>query len=276
VSSRRSEALSACAKLLAPLVPLLLRLDISAGEFGALCKSVFVHAAAKQLAKRSRRVTQSAIAIVTGLTRAEVKRVLSQPVFSLQGKDWERQRAVRVIQGWRNDPEFSSRDGKAKDLQVKGRVGSFRSLVRKYSGDIPVRAMLDELAAMSAIRKLPDGRLRLKSQTSASTFEKGSMRTFGQRSADVMATLVHNVEAREERLFEDSVSEPIDEYLLPMLKQRIATHGENFLELIEDQLSHPPIRTSKRTTRTKRRARLGVTVVVHQSDSSVASRSKQS
>lgn len=273
MSTRRSEALSACAKLLAPLVPLLIRLGISAGEFAALCRSVFVHAAARELAKRSRRVSQSGIAIVTGLTRAEVKRVLSQPAFSLQEKDWQRQRAMRVIQGWRNDPEFCSR-GKAKDLQPKGRVGSFRSLVRKYSGDIPVRAMFDELTAMSAIKRLSDGRIRLKSQATASSFEKGSMRTFGDRSGDVLATLIHNLETKNDRLFEASVSEGVDEYLLPTLKQRIAIHGENFLELIEDQLSHPPIRSRKHGIGSKRRARLGVTVIVHQNDSRLDSPSK--
>ena len=90
------------------------------------------------------------------------------------------------------------------------------------------------------------------------------MQAFAERSAEVLSTLVSNLQKKDDRLFQESVSEEIDEYLLPVLKHRIATHGQNFLDLVADQLRHPPVRGRKVGVRTRRRARLGVTVIVHQ------------
>jgi Family of unknown function (DUF6502) len=49
------------------------------------------------------------------------------------------------LDGWARDPEYSSRTGIQRPLPVRGRYGSFYSLAKKFSGDIPPKATLDEL-----------------------------------------------------------------------------------------------------------------------------------
>lgn len=41
---------------------------------------------------------------------------------------------------------------------------SFSELVKRYSGDIPVRAVLDELLRVGAVKQLRDGRICLLSR----------------------------------------------------------------------------------------------------------------
>jgi Family of unknown function (DUF6502) len=57
----------------------------------------------------------------------------------------------KVIQGWRTDREFITRAGHTKRLQIVGARGSFARLVRKHGGDVPHRAVLDELRRIGAV-----------------------------------------------------------------------------------------------------------------------------
>jgi hypothetical protein len=57
----------------------------------------------------------------------------------------------RVIDGWRADREFLNPAGKPKQLPISGSRGSFARLVSKYGGDIPHRAVLDELRRIGGV-----------------------------------------------------------------------------------------------------------------------------
>jgi hypothetical protein len=261
----RSEAVYACGELLIPLVKLLLQLGISAGEFAGLAKRAYVKAAAVQLLTSSRRVSQSRIAIVTGLTRAEVKKLLNAPVNVDVQREWQLHRAIRVLNGWHDDPEFTRRDGRPKDLPIKGRGSSFQALVRRYSGDIPMRAMLDELLAAAAVKKQPNGQLRVKARTIAvSGMQPRAIQALGEKTRDLLSTLVHNLEQPEDWRFEGTAtSASIDPRVAPLLKQVILTQGRSFLDRIEHQLNHSPMADQKKI-RESAPVRLGVTVFLHE------------
>ena len=94
-------------------------------------------------------MNHSRVAAQTGLTRADVKRLLRHNVFTSAHRS--QTPVERVIDGWRSDREFATRPGHPKRLQISGLRGSFARLVRKYGGDVPHRAVLDELRRIGAV-----------------------------------------------------------------------------------------------------------------------------
>jgi hypothetical protein len=57
----------------------------------------------------------------------------------------------RVIDGWRSDRQFG-KPGRPRRLKISGRSQSFARLVKQYGGDVPHRAVLDELRRIGAVR----------------------------------------------------------------------------------------------------------------------------
>lgn len=259
----RAHALAASKRILAPLVRVLIKLGISAPELSAVCRQVYVEAAAERLAQSTRRVSRSRIAIVTGLTRAEVTRLLRSRAAGVETHQRYLHRASRVLNGWLTDSEFTSRNGRPRQLPLKGSRGSFHALVKRYSGDIPPRAMLDELSSISAIRRRKDGRIELNARarvgTSMNSKQLGALAANGRI---VLDTLCHNVEDPANPIFASNVSGiAVDPRVVDILLARIEAHGTEFLRRIDDQFRHPPRGFSTRAQ--QRPERIGVTVVAY-------------
>lgn len=116
----------------------------SVGEFINTAKSAFVSAAASEISSRGKRPSISRIATITGLSRAEVAKIRageSEAKAAIADP-----RTERVMYGWYTDPEFVDDSGAPRVLPMFGET-SFEQLVRRFSGDIPRRALLDELIA---------------------------------------------------------------------------------------------------------------------------------
>jgi Family of unknown function (DUF6502) len=257
----RAQALTACGQVLVPLARMLIDLGISAAEFSDACKQIFVHAAADRLAGSTRRLNRSRIAIVTGLTRAEVTKILGLPPSGKRTLQSHLHRARRVITGWRTDSEFASRQGRPRTLPVKGRRGSFEALVKRYSGDIPTRAMFDELLAMSVVIRQKNGRVRLGMGKTAATNARKFV-LLGQQGRALLETLCHNLQNPNKARFVGTVTgRKIDQQVLDLLSQRIHTQGREFLSRIEDQFKHPP--RAHKTRGDAEPSTLGVTVFTY-------------
>lgn len=98
------------------------------------------------------------------MTRKEVQRLLRLPSDTKSIADEEYHRPSRVITGWLRDSDFGDGKGHPRPLRMEGRRASFEALVKCYSGDIPVRALLDELLRVGAVKHLKDGRICLLSR----------------------------------------------------------------------------------------------------------------
>lgn len=129
--------------ILRPLVRILHRKGIAFGEFSQIARQVYVEAAAASLLESGDKVTTSRIAITTGLTRKDVAQ-LRQLEGSNSLPNSRYNRYVRVISGWISDVDFQEA-GQPAMLALQGNGRSFESLVNRYSGDMPYRAMLKEL-----------------------------------------------------------------------------------------------------------------------------------
>jgi hypothetical protein len=153
--------------LLTEFALVLLPRGMTPKRFATLARSAFVQAASEMSKLRNGRVNHSRVAAQTGLTRADVKRLLKYNAFGSTNRG---QTAVeRVIDGWRADREFLDHTGRPRRLPISGARSSFARLVNKYGGDIPHRAVLDELRRIGAVidaggnvrlRKSPDLRQR--------------------------------------------------------------------------------------------------------------------
>ena len=150
-NSRTMRGAAALQDLLTEFALVLLPRGVTPKWFGELARSAFVRAAADISRLRNGRVNHSRVAAQTGLTRADVKRLLKQKEFEASKRGLTA--VEKVVEGWRADAEFFSRPGHSKRLRISGRRGSFAHLVRKYGGDVTHRAVLDELRRVGAVHE---------------------------------------------------------------------------------------------------------------------------
>lgn len=157
-----SQALSAAlVRMLSPLVRLLLRRGVSFKAFSDLLRWLYVDVAMEEFGISGRKQSVSRVSVITGLTRKEVSRLINLPGQQDQASSDKYNRLSRVIAGWRRDPEFRDKRGAAASLDIRGNGSGFSELVRRYSGDMTPRAVLDELLRVGAVRQLGNGRIKL-------------------------------------------------------------------------------------------------------------------
>ena len=159
VGFRTTRGTAVLQDVLAELALTLLPRGMTPGRFSEMASTAFVQAAADISRLRNGRVNHSRVAAQTGLTRADVKRLLKQSTFDAARRGPPP--VERVIDGWRTDRTFAIRPGRPKRLRLSGTKGSFTCLVRKYGGDVPHRAILDELRRIGAISDR-DGSVELR------------------------------------------------------------------------------------------------------------------
>jgi Family of unknown function (DUF6502) len=137
-------------KFLEALAGVLLARGMTPRRFGELARFAFVRAATERARLRNGRVNQSRVAAQTGLSRADVKRLLLQSAAQ-QANRLAQAPVERVLDGWRADRQFSGPPGRPRRLRLSGAGPSFVGLVKKYGGDVPHRAVLDELRRIDAV-----------------------------------------------------------------------------------------------------------------------------
>jgi hypothetical protein len=236
------QALSAATlQLLRPLVTILLRNNVSHRTFAELAKLVYVEVANTEFRIAGKKQTTSRIAILTGLTRKEVQRLLAQPPDTEPVSAEEYHRASRVITGWVRDPDFGDGKGHPHPLRMEGKRASFSTLVKRYSGDIPIRAMVDELLRVGAVKQLKDGRICLLSRGYIP--QKGSvekLQVLGSDTADLIMTIDHNLYQKptkprfQRKVMYDNV--PVE--AAREFQTLAAAQGQELLEAIDRWLAH--------------------------------------
>ncbi len=152
--SLKQTLLAAFRVLMSPLVRILLRHGISYAEFAEVAKAVYVETAIRDFKVVGKRATRTRIAVITGLTRKEVKRVIDEAVKERYELKTSYNRLGRVLVGWHTDPEFIGPYGMPLELQYESGNPAdvtFAGLVKKHSGDMSPRSILDELVRVGAV-----------------------------------------------------------------------------------------------------------------------------
>lgn len=189
---------SAVLRILRPLVRILLRHGVSFGSFADLARAVFVDVAAQDFAIPGRKQSVSRIAVLTGLTRKDVARLqgLGSPEDALAERRYNR--AARVVAGWVRDGRFSSEAG-PRELAFEGGPGSFSDLVRAYSGDVPPRAILDELQRVGVAERIDGERVRLCVRAFVPQIgDEDKLHILGTDVAFLVSTIDHNLQCNHD------------------------------------------------------------------------------
>lgn len=148
--SRSADTLDANLRLIFDsLARLLVASGYGYARLGKLVKLSFVNAAKSIDREKGGKLSNARVAALTGLTRTEVSQLLRH---GEQNSIDPGNRALRVVQGWLTDPRYAQSRGLPRKLSFKGEESSFSNLVRKYSGDIPARAMLSEMKRLRIVR----------------------------------------------------------------------------------------------------------------------------
>lgn len=129
-------------EFLSELARYLLAAGITSARFNDLARLAFFHAASAEARFVNKRLNQSAVAAMTGLTRVQVR------AFAKQRRPEPaktKERLDQLMDGWSSDSGFTLRGAVPKALPFSGKGKTFRALVSKYGGDVPPRALLREL-----------------------------------------------------------------------------------------------------------------------------------
>jgi hypothetical protein len=149
IDPRATKGAEVLQALLTELAFVLLPRGMTPKRFSDMVRAAFVQVAADISRLRNGKVNHSRVAAQTGVSRADVKRLLKYDVFASPHRS--QTPIEKVIEGWRTDREFTPRPGKPRRLSISGPRSSFARLVQKYGGDVPPRAVLEELRQIGAV-----------------------------------------------------------------------------------------------------------------------------
>ena len=144
--SKRNEAL--VLRVLERVATIFLRLGFDAPKAEYLLRSAFIRAAQKFAESKNSRSTQSQIALIAGVNRLDVRRLLGSQFDSRIMQEIDRQsRIERILEGWSQDPRFADARGRPKPLSIASRTSEFANLTRKYGRDVTVRTLREMLVS---------------------------------------------------------------------------------------------------------------------------------
>ena len=186
---------AAITQVLRPLFRVLLRHNVSFGEFEELAKRAYIDVVIRDFGIPGKKPSISRASILSGMTRKEVQRLLATPEAELVVDREQYNRAARVLTAWTRDPDFLDARGEPQALDPQDGEPNFAELVRRHSGDVPVRAVLDELLRVGAVRRRDNGKLELVVRAyvpQRSAVDK--LEILGADASDLIETIDHNIE----------------------------------------------------------------------------------
>jgi hypothetical protein len=230
---------AAVKRLLRPLVRLMLRHGLPHAALAELAKRVYVEVAMDDFALEGKKSTISRASVLTGLTRKDVQRLVEEAGTGPAEPAAHYNRAARVLTAWVRDPDFRDAKGAAKPLPAEGRI-SFATLVKRHSGDMPARAVLDELVRVGAVERLGDGRLAPVAR--AYVPQRGSTEKIdilGHDTADLIDTIDHNIEhgADDARFQRKVMYHALPARAVPAFRKLSATQAQALLEKLDRWLA---------------------------------------
>ena len=239
ISGQAKHALfGAIRNLLRPLVRILLQHGVPYGTFADIAKWVYVDVASKEFNLSTRKQSVSRVSIITGFSRKEVARVQALPHFEAADSTERYNRAARVINGWVRD--YSAGDGTVANLPVEGASPSFAELVKRYSGDVPMRAVLDELIRIGAAVRVEGGQVRLIARAYLpGTGDRETFMILGRDVADLIATIEHNLGIEpSQAYFQRKVSyDHLPAEFLPQLRMDASKRAQSLLEYFDKEMA---------------------------------------
>lgn len=231
--------------MMKPLVRLLINQGVTHYEFSEALKEVYVDSAIRHFDEK-KKINRSRVAILTGLTRKEVKNTIDRAIEV--GKEPRTvSRPERVLSGWYSDPKFQGPYGLPMELpyesSVESGLPSFVELVRTYSGDMLPKGMLAELVRGGAVEEKEDGTIKvLRRDYEPGTLSHELIVRFGEIGHKFFSTAAANIEKQKEeglRNFDRLVyaERGCTEEVLKKFDAKVKNSGQTFLEDLDTWFS---------------------------------------
>ena len=239
-TSKHQILAAALARILKPLVRILLRSGISYGTFADIAKRQFVDVAQNEFSIHGRKQSVSRVSVITGLTRKEVGRIMGLHEPEDTRSEDRYNRASRVIAGWRRDKDFLDREGKPLLLTVSGTANSFQQLVKRYSGDMPFRAVLDELVADGGVERTERKKVKLTQRAYLPKADESmKLHILGVDTALLIDTIEHNLSRKDQtpRFQRKVLYDNLPDETLAEFRSLSAESAQTLLEKIDQWLS---------------------------------------
>ncbi len=207
-----------------------------------MARTVFVTVATEEFGVRGRPTNVSRVALLTGLSRRDVRRARAADAGGRERNSEESlNHASRVLSGWHLDAEFLDERGQPRELPDDGPGPSFQSLLRRYAGDIPTTALVKELLRSGSIERLDDGGYRvLRRYYMPRAMNAEAIERAGHVLSDLATTVEFNLSRRsaDPSRFEGRAQNGrVDVRQMPAFRAFLEREAEGFLERVDDWLS---------------------------------------
>ena len=254
--------------VLKPLIRILLRNNIPFGAFSEMARQAYVEVATNDFKVEGRKQSNSRISTITGLSRKEVKRLQELEETSDSSLTEKYNRAARVVYGWVHDESFQNSKGMSKILSLENGDNSFASLVKQYSGDVPPRAILDELERVGVVEIDDKDMIHLLSRAYIpKTGINEKIQYLGTDVAALLNTMDRNIyEEQKSKYFQRKVYyDNLPNDVIDELRQLIAKNSQELLEKIDIAMAQHDRDVNPKAKGSGRRA-IGVGIYYFEND----------
>lgn len=237
-----SQALEAARQWLRPAIHVLLRCGVPWKELAESAKSVYVEVATERFGKRGRPTNVSRTAVLTGLTRRDVRKQRARLASAEPAPSGYVTKASLILTAWHHDPEFLDKKGKPRILPMEGEHVSFAGLVKRCGGaDVQPTTLLKELVAAGCVKRQADGRLKvLLRDYIPHNMNAQMVRLWATGLGDIARTSSHNLTRgpKEPSRFERAaVNDRIPVAAVKEFRIFLEQEGQAFLEKVDAWLS---------------------------------------
>lgn len=262
-------ALAALRLSLRPLFRILLRSGVTWQEASEVCKATLVEVASRDFGLHGRPTNMSRVAIMTGLSRREVKRLRDLLGEEPKIDAGRLHGATRVLTGWHLDRDFTDEAGHPLDLPFESSAGdntrlTFTDLCKRYGGDLAPITMRRELTRVGAIAELPTGELGvLMRYYMPLQMDPDAVVQGGSMLEDLGTTVSFNLGKAEDELSRfagRATNTRIRTADARRFRTFLEEEGQGFLERIDEWLSRHETPAADDETRTRGTVRVGAGV----------------
>jgi hypothetical protein len=184
---------AAVERLLIPLLRVMIHFGVTFPMLGSLLKRAYVEAATRHFALADKELSDSRVALLTGLHRKDISVLRHRPEETPTGRPGTL--SAQVISRWIGHPDWRDDEGRPLALPRTSEAGrSFEALVSGISRDIRSRTLLDELLRIGLVRERADGLLELLDAADVPSGDLDRMAYyFGRNLADHLSAAGHNL-----------------------------------------------------------------------------------
>lgn len=222
-----------------PLLDLLLRIGITSPEAESLMRGLFIHRAREWLTSQAgASPSDSRVALVTGVHRNFVRKILAQPPEIPRSREGRAYRPGRLLRAWRADPQYCDDGGNPRDIPEIGPAPSFATLAAQYLPGHTPSVVLEELLRAGAVQSLAEHRVRIRSRTARPPgLHLDNVAAYGKQvHAFLTALTAPLLDPEDGGYFEVTPLLTVPAAKVPIARQVLSRRAGSFLTGLEQEL----------------------------------------